>query len=178
MKIFLDGVLVVEGKEDASYLSNFISSEIVVINGYEIDSHIIDYLKGNKVIALLDPDEAGIEIRKKLNNLIPNIINVEVDINKCTRGEKNGVAECEIDEVLTKLKPFVIEKNKKAEIIKKSDLYELGLLSNKELRDYICEKLKLGKCNGKTLYKRLASANVDIETIKKLIKEYNGNQSF
>ena len=175
MKLFLDGILVVEGKEDASYLSNFISSEIVVINGFELDNRIIEYLKNNKTIALLDPDEAGIKIREKLNNLIPNVINVEIDINKCTRGEKNGVAECEIDEVLTKLKPFIIEKNKNAAIIKKSDLYELGLLTNKELRDYICEKLKLGKCNGKTLYKRLTSANVDIETIKKLIKEYNGN---
>ena len=175
MKLFLDGVLVVEGKEDASYLSNYISSEIVVINGFELDNRIIEYLKNNKVIALLDPDEAGIKIRERINGLIPNITNVEIDISKCTKGEKNGVAECEIDEVLTKLKPFVIEKDKQDFIVKKSDLYELGLLTNKELRDYICEKLKLGKCNGKTLYKRLASANVDIETIKKLIKECHGN---
>lgn len=175
MKIFLDGILVVEGKEDASYLSNYISSEIVVINGFELDNRVIEYLKNHKVIALLDPDEAGIKIREKLNSFIPNVINVEIDINKCTKGEKNGVAECEIDEVLTKLKPFVVKENRQTFVVKKSDLYELGLLTNKELRDYICEKLKLGKCNGKTLYKRIASANVDIETIKKLIKEYNGN---
>ena len=175
MKIFLDGVLVVEGKEDAAYLSNFISSEIVVVNGYELDKRTIEYLKNNKVIALLDPDTAGLIIRERLNDLVPGIINVEIDINKCTRGEKTGVAECEIDEVLTKLKPFTISKKDNGFIIKKSDLYELGLLTNKELRDYICEKLKLGKCNGKTLYKRLASANVDIETIKRLVKEYNGN---
>ena len=46
MKMYLDGVLVVEGKEDASYLSNYISSEIVVVNGYELDEATINYLKG------------------------------------------------------------------------------------------------------------------------------------
>ena len=69
MKMYLDGVLVVEGKEDASYLSNYISSEIVVVNGYELDERTITYLKGKKVIALLDPDDAGKTIRKKLNTI-------------------------------------------------------------------------------------------------------------
>ena len=69
MKMHLNGVLVVEGKEDASYLSNYISSEIVVVNGYELDAKTIAYLQGKKVIALLDPDDAGKTIRNKLNNL-------------------------------------------------------------------------------------------------------------
>ena len=175
MKIYLNGILVVEGKEDASYLANYIKSEIVFVNGFELDKRTINYLKNKRVIALLDPDEAGAEIRKRLNALIPNIINVEIDINKCTRGNKKGVAECDINEILTKLKPFFTEPINNTVFIKQSDLYELGLISNKELRFYICEKLKLGRCNGKTLYKRLVSANVDIETIKQLVKEYNGN---
>ena len=95
--MYLDGILVVEGKEDASYLSNYISSEIVVVNGYELDAKTIAYLQGKKVIALLDPDEAGKEIRKRLNTIIPGLINVEIDINKCNRGKKNGVAECQLD---------------------------------------------------------------------------------
>ena len=41
--MFLDGILVVEGKEDASYLSNYISSEIVVLNGYDIQEFTINY---------------------------------------------------------------------------------------------------------------------------------------
>ena len=106
MKMYLDGVLVVEGKEDVSYLSNYIASEIVVVNGYELDPKTIAYLKGKKVIALLDPDEAGKAIRKKLNTIISDLINVEIDINKCNRGKKNGVAECQIDELIGKLQAF------------------------------------------------------------------------
>ena len=170
MKIFLDGILVVEGKEDASYLSNYIESEIVTLGGYSLSKHIIDYLKNKRVILLTDPDDAGLAIRTKLNSLLPNVINIEIDINKCNRGNKNGVAECEINEILTKLKQHSITKTEIASDIQLSDLYDLGLLSNKELRDKVSAKLNLGKCNGKTFYKRLQSNNVKLEQLYEIIK--------
>ena len=111
MKIALDGILVVEVKEDASYLSSFISSEIVILNGFELAEETINYLKGKRIIALIDPDDAGKEIRKKLNSIIDNVINVEVDINKCSRGKKNGVAECEIDHIINALSPYFDKKD-------------------------------------------------------------------
>jgi len=171
MRVFLNGVLVVEGKEDASYLSNYIASEIVVVNGYELNKETISYLKSKEVILLLDPDEAGKNIRKKLNELLPNVHNVEVDISKCSRNSKNGIAECEIDEVLTKLKQYIINRNNEESDIKESDLYNLGLTNNKELRNKVCEKLNLGHCNGKTLYKRLVINNVKLKDLCEIIKE-------
>ena len=123
MKMYLDGVLVVEGKEDASYLSNYIASEIVVVNGYELDPRTIAYLKGKKVITLLDPDEAGKAIRKRLNTIISDLINVEIDINKCNRGKKNGVAECQIDELIGKLQAFSVKNPEIPQNITISDLY-------------------------------------------------------
>ena len=69
----LNRILVVEGKEDASYLSNYIDSEIVFVNGYELSKANISYLKNRPVILLLDPDDAGKSIRNKLNSLL-NII--------------------------------------------------------------------------------------------------------
>ena len=170
MKLFLDGILVVEGKEDASYLSNYVASEIVVVNGFEIPDTTISYLKGKQIILLLDPDEAGQEIRKKLNSLLPNSINVEIDINKCTRGFKKGVAECEIDEILHKLKIYAVNKNKIDSDIKQSDLYQLDLIGNRELRKKVCDKLNLGNCNGKTLYRRLLNNNISLEQLCEIIK--------
>ena len=172
MKIFLNGTLVVEGKEDASYLSNYISSEIVVVNGYEISKSTISYLKNKRVILLLDPDEAGLKIRERLNKELPNAINVNIDISKCIRGEKNGVAECLIEEVCEQLKPYVTEKtNDNSSDIKMSDLYELGLINNKDLRDKICQKLNLGNCNGKQLFKRLVINNISLDKIREIIEK-------
>ena len=98
--MFLKGILVVEGKQDAAYLSNYIASEIVVVNGFEIPESVISYLKNKSVLLLLDPDDAGHKIRQKLKNLLPDAIDVGIDISKCNRGNKKGVAECEINEIL------------------------------------------------------------------------------
>jgi ribonuclease M5 len=172
MKIFLDGTLVVEGKEDASYLSNFISSEIVIVNGYELSKSTIAYLKNKKVILLLDPDEAGSRIRERLNKELPNAINVEIDISKCIRGEKNGVAECQIEEIMQQLSPYVVEKHdENSSDIKMSDLYELGLINNKDSRDKICQKLNLGNCNGKQLFKRLTINNISLDKLREIIEK-------
>lgn len=176
MKKYLAYPLVVEGKEDASYLSSYIDSEIVVVNGFELLKQTIEYLKTKTVIALLDPDEAGKQIRQKINKELPNVINIEIDINKCIRGKKKGVAECEITEILDKLKPYVIEKEVNWGTISNTDLYNLGLLENKELRKYVCEQLKLGKCNNKQLLNRLSINNIDLNIVKKIVEEYqNGN---
>ena len=176
MKISLNRILVVEGKEDASYLSNYIDSEIVVVNGYELSDATISYLKDKPVILLLDPDSAGESIRNKLNRVLNNTINVSIDIKKCTKGAKNGVAECEIDEVLNKLSGFCRDFDAKHADFTTADLYELGLSNDKELRRYICEKLNLGNCNFKTLNKRLILNNIKLKQICEIIEEYkHGN---
>ena len=177
MKMFLNGILVVEGKEDASYLSNYIESEIVVVNGFELNKETINYLKDKRVIALLDPDESGIKIRERLNTLLANVDNISIDISKCVRGSKNGVAECEINEILGKLRPFCIEKTSFSSDIKESDLFILGLVNNKYKRDAVSKRLNLGKCNGKLLYKRLVYNGITLNQLKKIIKEIDdGNK--
>ena len=170
MKLYLKGVLVVEGKEDASYLSNYIASEIVVVNGFEIPNATISYLKSKTAILLLDPDEAGLRIREKLKTLLPNSFDVEIDIKKCNRGSKKGVAECQIDEILSKLHKYVDQNIVSDSDIKESDLYQLGLIGNKELRKKVSDRLNLGNCNGKTLYKRLLINNISLKQLYEIMK--------
>ena len=176
MKKYLKAILVVEGKEDASYLSNYIGSEIVVVNGYELDSALISYLKDKEAIILTDPDEAGKEIRKKLNTVLNNANNVEIDISFCNRGKKRGVAECQIDEILCKLTPFFVNMPEKRQEITTNDLFLLKIAENSQLRAYVCEKLNLGNCNNKQLLKRLNNTHVKLEELDNIVKEYkHGN---
>ena len=177
MKISLNRILVAEGKEDASYLSNYIDSEIVVVNGYELSAATLSYLKNKPVILLMDPDSAGEDIRKKLNSALDDVVNVSIDIKKCNRGTKNGIAECEIDEVLGKLSEFCKDFSAKQADFSTADLYELGLSSDKKLRNYVCEKLNLGKCNFKTMQKRLILNSINFKQVCEIIEEYkNGNK--
>ena len=177
MKVYLKGILVVEGKEDAAYLSNYIASEIVVLNGYEMSPTTINYLKNKEIILLVDPDDAGKNIRKILNEKLSKITNVEIDITKCIRGKKNGVAECDIDEIMHKLQPYFVKNPAKLNRITTFELFNLGLINGqKELKKYVCEKLNLGLCNGKTLLKRINENNISIEELSKVVEEYkHGN---
>ena len=173
MKKYLKYPLVVEGKEDASYLSNYIASEIIVTNGYELDSSLISYLKDKDVIVLTDPDEAGQQIRNKLNCMLNKVHNVEVDIDKCVRGKKNGVAECQIDEILCKLALFFENNPENHAEITSFDLYDLKITENSQLRAYVSEKLNLGTCNNKQLLKRMNNTHVKLEVLKDIVNQYN-----
>ena len=68
--IKIDGVIVVEGKSDVAFLSNFINAQFVTTNGSEISKETIEYLKtlskNKDIYVLTDPDFPGERIRKVL----------------------------------------------------------------------------------------------------------------
>ena len=45
MKYFIDGVIVVEGTNDSSFLSSFVDALYVETNGFDIDEQEIDFLQ-------------------------------------------------------------------------------------------------------------------------------------
>ena len=156
MKYHVSNIIVVEGKDDEAYLSSFIDAVFVKTNGYEIPDEDVEFLNNPRIkkpiIVLTDSDEAGKDIRNRLNQLIKKQINVEVSILKCNKKNKHGVAECEKDEVINALEEH-INKEIPNVTINNSDLMNLGI--DKNQREIICRELKLGKCNNKTFIKRL-----------------------
>ena len=172
MKKRIDAVIVVEGKQDASYITSLYDCECVITNGYDVPHEIIDYLsavsKLKKVIILVDPDEAGKQIRDKLTKLIPNTIQVEVDLAKCNRNNKHGVAECEKDELLEKLASFADISHQNPDRIKEFELIDL-LNKYQDSKELIETNFHTGHCNIKTLTKRLNSLNIKLEDIEKCL---------
>lgn len=171
MKQYIDQIIVVEGRGDESYLSSFIDALYVVTNGNELAECDIAYLKQVKdtrgVIVLVDPDDAGKQIRNRINSKIEGLINVELDINKCNKHGKHGVKECDKEEILLKLKPFIKKEKKCAE--NPIDKNLIVLLNSKETRKNLSSAFNLGTVNNKTLIKRLESLNITNEQIKRII---------
>ena len=66
MKLFFDGVIVVEGTSDSSYLSSFIDALFIETNGYDIKQGDLEFLThfNKRIIILTDSDEAGNKIRE------------------------------------------------------------------------------------------------------------------
>ena len=174
MKKTFNGVLVVEGNNDASYISSFVDAIIVTTNGYEMPKEELDFLTNLpneiQIYILTDSDDAGNQIRKRLNTLLPTAHNLTVDIAKCNKNNKHGVAECEKEELLKTLDKYLIEEENNEKISLK-DLYFVGL-DDKKKRDYIAKELHLGKCNNKTLLKRINYLGITLGEIQNNLKRY------
>ena len=168
MKYHLDNIVVVEGKADEAYLSSFIDAVLVKTNGYEIPQKEIEFInnpRNNKpIIVLTDSDDAGKQIRSKLNALINKPLNVEVNILKCNKKGKHGVAECDKEEVINALKEHMTTKTRENNI-DSSVISELNI--NCEKRNQLCDLLALGICNNKTFIKRLNYLGYTKEELKK-----------
>lgn len=172
---YFDGVIVVEGTGDSSYLSSFICAEYVVLNGYDMPEDIIDYLKhikNRKILVMTDPDEAGVSIEKRLRETGLKYETRVVDSRMCDKHGKHGVAECKKEEILRVLASDLISTNPFKESISQAEFNSFGFMNSQEKRNEISEKLHLGICNSKVLFKRMNYNGVTSQ----IIKEVYGNK--
>lgn len=178
MKKTIDAVLVVEGKTDVAYLSNYFDVEFVTTNGSEIPEDTISYLKTlskeKDIIVLTDPDSPGKRIRDILDQQIPNLKHVFINKEYAIKNHKVGVAECDIDEIFNALNHVFTNKKPEKEYISYNDLLDLGLIgekNSKQKRDLLSKKLCIGANNGKSLYKKLNMLRMDKETLERKLYE-------
>ena len=148
-KPYIDHVIIVEGTSDKNKVLNLFDARVFVTNGYDVDEALLWFIaKYKKIIVLTDSDDAGKQIRNRINNVV-ECINVEVNLDKCDKHHKHGVAECDKEELISVLKPYISTKPSK-DIITNNDLFllnvnkdkliktfGLGDISNKQLVDLI-----------------------------------------
>lgn len=168
-------LIVVEGKNDKNKLENiFRDANIIITNGSEISQDTLNTIKSlsenNEVTLCLDPDGPGEKIRKKIMEYIPNAYNVYADKQKAiSRNKKKvGIEHMSKKDICELFEHIYVPKYENN--ITYEELFDLGLMNNKKLREKLCTNLHIGYCNGKQLYKRLNMLGLDIETIKENIK--------
>ena len=167
-KFYFDGVIVVEGKTDVSYLSSFIESNYFITNGYDLNDEKINFLKRvsevNNLIILTDNDEAGKTIENSLKSQINKAIALKT--RKITRKsyKKLGVAETEKSEIIEVLHPYFTNS-----FIKYSyNLISVISLSKNpnETRTNIIDEYRLIDGNNKFLEEQLNMLKIKPEEIK------------
>ncbi|MBO7614294.1 MAG: DUF4093 domain-containing protein [Bacilli bacterium] len=171
MKYF-NGVIVVEGTGDSSYLSSFINAEYVVLNGYDMPEDVVDYLKhirNRKILVMTDPDDAGFSIEKRLKETGLKYEVRTVDSKMCNKHGKHGVAECKKEEILRVLDNDLIDENPFKNSITQAEFNSFGFMNSQKKRNEISKKLCLGVCNSKILFKRMNYNGITSQMIKKSI---------
>lgn len=165
-----DALLVVEGTNDQSYLSSFIKSYYFVTNGYDIKKSDLDYLLAvsfiRPIILLVDPDEAGEQIRSTIKDFVSNNI-IDIRLSFKSSSLKHGVFECPKPIIIEALKPYF--SSCQPETLTIVDLIELDIYSNAEKRLLIENHYHLGRTNNKTLLKRLNCLKIKREDLINLL---------
>ncbi len=154
-------VIVVEGKNDTNHLKEFFNVDTIETNGLGLNKETIELIKNinskRGVILLLDPDTPGEKIRKRINDAIPKLKNVFLFKKEARTPKKVGVEHAS-KETLEKALKNVVTYGKSLETISYDEFCNLGLVGNKDSafkREKVANKFRLGKCNAKTLFKRL-----------------------
>lgn len=173
MKTNIDGVLIVEGNNDVSYLSSFLNCQFFVTNGYDLCNKKIEFLKEaakrNKLIILTDPDEAGENIRNSLKSQIDGIF--EAKSRKITRNntKKSGIAELTKDAVLEALSDFITDVEYMPIKYNLSSLISFSE-SPLDLRLRLCEKYRLILGGNKSVENQLNILKISLKEIEDFVR--------
>lgn len=173
MKSVINGIIVVEGKTDVAFLSQFLEAEFVTTNGSEIPEKTIQYLQKSAekrdIFVLTDPDSPGKKIRDELDQKIPNLKHCFVAKENSIKHNKVGIAESTKEEVLSALEHYIQTDKNKVGNVTEFDLIKLGLTgseNSKENREKIINKFHLGFCNAKTFLKRINYQQISVKELE------------
>lgn len=154
-------VIVVEGKNDTRRLQSFFDVETIETHGLGLSKETIGFIKEindkRGVIVFTDPDHPGEMIRKRINEAIPGLKNAFVLKQDARTSKKVGIEHADKEVLLEALNNVVTYEESKNSL-SHEDFIDLGLMGQEDSslrREEISKKYHLGKCNAKTLFKRI-----------------------
>ncbi len=154
-------IIVVEGRDDITAVKAAVDAEVLQVNGFAVKKNIekirTAYEK-NGIIVLTDPDNAGLRIRRFIQENFPKAKHAYINRSEGTKDGDIGVENASPEAILKALEKarFEIYDNKEIftfDLLMKYNL--VGYSNSKILREKLGEKLGLGYSNGKQLLSKL-----------------------
>lgn len=170
-------VIVVEGKNDIAAVSRAVDAFCVSTSGSGISKEKIAFLKElsktRGLIILMDPDGPGDKIRAIISEQIPTAKHAFIKKQDALINGDVGIENASVTAIQESLKNLISPSDQKDQILME-DLVKFKLVSYKDsskLRDKLSNRLNLGKCNGKTLLKRLNMLEISREKLKMIMED-------
>ena len=164
-------VIVVEGKNDTRRLQSFFDVETIETHGLGIKKKTIGFIRRineeRGVILFLDPDHPGEKIRNILNQEIPGLKNAFI-LKEDGRTKKKVGIEHASREVLQEALENLLTYGEAKETLSQEEYYRLGLNGKEDSsykRELVAKAFHTGKCNSKTLFKRLNMLGISYDEL-------------
>lgn len=171
-------VIVVEGKNDTNKLKQFLECDTIETSGTDLSKEKLDLLqevqKTRGIIIFTDPDAPGTLIRARINEKVKGAKNAFIMKQKARTSKKVGIEHASKEDLLESLSHLLTYDENVKETLSKADFMELGLSGKSDsalLREKLGERLFLGKCNAKTLWKRLNMLQLNKKQIIEMIED-------
>lgn len=172
-------VIVVEGTHDMIKIHEvYPLANVIVTNGTEVSKDTLNMIKElskeNEIVCLLDPDFPGEKIRKMVVEVVPNAKHVFMKKNLCISNnrKKVGIEHAKASDIKEALDNCLSIREKKNRDILMSDLYELNIVGNQDIREFVSNKLCIGRPNVKTFLKRVNMFDISMSDLEKIVGEY------
>ena len=169
-------VIVVEGANDTKRLKSFFEVDTIETHGLGLSNQTIELVKqANKkrgVILFLDPDTPGEKLRTRLNKEVPGCKNAFVLKEDARTKKKVGIEHADkqtLEEALNNLVTYSEDKVSLS-LEEYNDLGLSGMPDSAMKREKITKAFHIGKCNAKTMYKRLNMLGVTLEEIREVLE--------
>lgn len=173
-------IIVVEGKSDTRRLKQIDPS----IQTFETSGLGLDEVKMNqlkelsktyKLVVFTDPDGPGEIIRTRITNEIKDISHAYLTNHKAVSKNKKFVGiEHGSDTDIIKALANVYQKSVNVMNYEISDLVDIGIYNDRELRNKFCNELNIAYGNNKKVLKQLNDFAIEPKKIEEALRRING----
>ncbi len=177
-------IIVVEGKHDTQKLQSCIECDTLETCGCRLTKERIELIrqlqKKRGVIIFTDPDVPGEKIRNAINTQVPGCKNAFIEKRLAKTSKKVGVEHAKPQDIKDALSHLMTYEVQVSETLSLKEFHALGLNgrnNSAQLREMLGNTLFIGKCNAKTLWKRLNMLGLSVKEVEHLLISMNHNRS-
>lgn len=177
-------IIVVEGKHDTQKLQSCVECDTLETCGCRLTKERIELIrqlqKKRGVIIFTDPDVPGEKIRNAINTQVPGCKNAFIEKRLAKTTKKVGVEHAKPQDIKDALAHLMTYEAQISETLSLQEFHSLGLNggnNSAQLREMLGNSLFIGKCNAKTLWKRLNMLGLSAKEVEHLLISMKQNQS-
>ena len=170
-------VIVVEGVNDTRRLKSFFDVDTIETHGMGLGKDTIRMIEETAekrgVILFLDPDTPGEKIRSRLNEVIPGLKNAFLMKEDARTKKKVGIEHASKEALEEALKNLVTYRES-ADSLTDEEFFRLGLKGDDgsaARREKVARVFHLGRCNAKTMFRRLNMLGITVEEIGQVLND-------